>query len=107
MLDLELIVANMATILVVVGVLCTFISVVTEFTKEIGIFNKIPTPLQVLLTSQVVCMLAFYVLTKYKEIAVLPYYYVGVVFAGFMVAIICARGWDYLIDIWKRFYRGK
>ena len=32
-----------AVYLVVVAVLCTLISVITEFTKEVGVLKKIPT----------------------------------------------------------------
>ena len=27
-------------------------------------------------------------------------------FGAFVIAIICTRGWDYLISIFKRFYKG-
>ena len=43
-----------AVYLVVVAVLCTLISVITEFTKEVGVLKKIPTSFQVLITSVIV-----------------------------------------------------
>ena len=69
-----------AVYLVVVAVLCTLISVITEFTKEVGVLKKIPTSFQ--------------------------YYPVAAFFGAFVIAIICTRGWDYLISIFKRFYKG-
>lgn len=50
-MNMEFIISNASVILVVVAVICTLISVITEFTKEIGILNKIPTALQVLALS--------------------------------------------------------
>lgn len=44
-----------AVYLVVVAVLCTLISIITEFTKEVGVLKKIPTSFQVLITSVIVC----------------------------------------------------
>ena len=45
-----------AVYLVVVAVLCTLISIITEFTKEVGVLKKIPTSFQVLITSVIVCV---------------------------------------------------
>ena len=45
-MNMEFIIANASQLLVVVAVICTLISVITEFTKEIGILNRIPTSLQ-------------------------------------------------------------
>ena len=41
-MNMEFIISNASVILVVVAVICTLISVIPEFTKEIGILNKIP-----------------------------------------------------------------
>lgn len=95
---------NLAAVMIVVAVICTLISVITEFTKQIGILNKIPTSLQVLVTSIVVCQIALFAYTSYAKIHVVWYYPVAVFFAAFVIAIICTNGWDYLLGIWKRFY---
>ena len=50
-----------AVYLVVVAVLCTLISVITEFTKEVGVLKKIPTSFQVLITSVIVCEVGLFV----------------------------------------------
>lgn len=106
-MNMEFTISNASVILVVVAVICTLISVITEFTKEIGILNKIPTSLQVLVLSIIICTIAFFAYISYAGIAFGWYYLVAVIFAAFLVAIICCKGWDYLIDIWKRFYRTK
>ena len=89
-----------AVYLVVVAVLCTLISVITEFTKEVGVLKKIPTSFQVLITSVIVCEVGLFV-------GLFVWYYpVAAFFGAFVIAILCTRGWDYLISIFKRFYNG-
>lgn len=94
---------KLAILLLVVAVICT---VITEFTKEVGILKKIPTSFQVLITSLIICEICLFVALSYFDIRLLWYYPVAVFFGAFIIAFICTRGWDYLIEIFKRFYRG-
>ena len=87
---------KLAILLLVVAVLCTLISVITEFT----------TSFQVLITSLIICEICLFVALSYFDIQLLWYYPVAVFFGAFIIAFICTRGWDYLIEIFKRFYRG-
>ena len=100
---LQAIIDNMSIILAVICALCVIISVITEFTKEIGFLNKIPTSLQVLVLSIVVCVLAFFMFISYMNIQFVWYYLVAVIFISFIVAIITAKGWDFFINIISRF----
>lgn len=104
---MENIISNLSQLIVAVAVVCTLISVVTEFTKEIGILNRIPTSLQVLILSIAICVIAFFAYIDYASIAFVWYYLVAVIFVAFIVAIVCCKGWDYLVDIWKRFYKSR
>lgn len=104
-MNMEFIIANASQLIIVVAVICTLISVITEFTKEIGILNKIPTSLQVLILSIVICITVFFAYLSYAKITFVWYYLVAVIFASFVVAIVCCKGWEYLITIWKRFYK--
>lgn len=104
---MEVILSNVSQLLIVVAIICTLISVITEFTKEIGFLKKIPTALQVLALSIIICVIVFFAYISYAGIAFVWYYLVAVVFAAFIVAIICCKGWDYLLDIWKRFYKSE
>lgn len=104
---MEIILSNVSQLLIVVAVICTLISVITEFTKEIGFLKKIPTSLQVLVLSIIICVIAFLAYISYAGIVFVWYYLVAVVFAAFIVAIICCKGWDYLLEIWKRFYKSE
>lgn len=106
-MNIEFLLSNVSQLLLAAAVLCTLVSVITEFTKEIGFLNRIPTSLQVLVLSVIVCVTAFFAYLGYAGIGFVWYYLVAVLFGAFIVALICCRGWDYLIEIWKRFYRKK
>lgn len=99
------IISNTSMVTAVVAVICTLISVITEFTKEIGVLNRIPTDLQVLVLSLVICVVSFFAYISYASIPFVWYYLVAVIFASFVVALICTRGWQYVFDIWKKFYK--
>ena len=102
---MESILSNISTILIVVAVICTIVSAITEFTKELGFLKHFPTTLQVLVLSLIVTFLVFFSYLSYAHITFFWYYIVAVIFASFIIAIICCKGWDYLFEIWKRFYK--
>ena len=102
---METLLTNMSMILLVAAAICTLVSIITEFTKEIGILNRIPTDLQVLVLSIIICTIVFFAYISYAKSSFVWYYLVATIFAAFVIAIICTKGWDYLIGIWKRFYR--
>ncbi|MCM1269379.1 MAG: hypothetical protein NC247_01970 [Ruminococcus flavefaciens] len=104
-MSIQLITNNLSLILAIICALCVVISVITEFTKEIGFLNRIPTMLQVLVLSVVVCLIAFFAFASYMQIRIIWYYVVAVIFISFIVALITAKGWDYLIEIIRRFWR--
>lgn len=106
-MNIEFIIENASKIILIVAAICTLISVITEFTKGIGFLDKIPTKFQVLILSLVICVIGFFAYLSYASIAFVWYYLVVVIFAAFIVAIVCCNGWDYLFEIWARFYRKK
>ena len=104
-MNIQTVISNVSTILAVICALCVMVSIITEFTKEIGFLKKIPTDLQVLALSIIVCVIAFFMLISYMHIQFVWYYLVAVIFISFIIAIITAKGWDYLLNIVKRYYR--
>ena len=70
---MEILINNASVILAVICSICILISVITEFTKEIGFLNKIPTMLQVLVLSLIICIVAFFAVISYKHIAFVWY----------------------------------
>lgn len=72
-----------AVCLVMVAVLCTLISIITEFTKEVGVLKKIPTSFQVLITSVIVCEVGLFVgLSFYLSHSICVVLSCGCVFRG-------------------------
>lgn len=106
-MDIQVLVEHSATILAVLCGICILVSVITEFTKEIGFLKRIPTDLQVLVLSMVVCIIGFFAFISWKGIPFMWYYLVAIIFSSFIVAIITAKGWDYFIEIIKRYWRNK
>lgn len=103
MITVETIITNISVIMTIIAVLCLIITVITEFTKEIGFLKKIPTSLQVLTLSLIVCITTFFAYLSYASLAFIWYYLLGVVFGSFVVALICTKGWDYVFEIWNRY----
>lgn len=79
------------------------VSVVTEVTKNIGIFGRIPTALQVIGLSVVVCQLAYMGYLSYKQQQVVWYGPIIALFFSFYVAFLAMYGWEKLIGLWNRF----
>lgn len=104
-MNIQMIIDSMSIILIAITAICVLISVITEFTKEIGFLKAIPTKLQVLILSLIICIVVFFAFISYMNIKFMWYYLVAVIFISFIVAIITAKGWDYFIEIVKKFYR--
>ena len=102
---MENLISNASIILLAVAIICTFVSILTQFTKEIGFLNKIPTMLQVLVTSVITTVVAVIALIQIKGYALTWYIIIAAAVAGVFIAYITAKGWDSLIEIFKRFYK--
>lgn len=96
---------KISLLLIAVAIICTVITVITQFTKELGVLKKIPTSLQVLITSIVVCEAFLFAVLSYYNIAFMWYYPVAILFVAFLIAYICMFGWEKLIEMFKRFWK--
>ena len=79
---MEFLIKEASQILIVIAVLCTLITIITEFTKDIGLLKRIPTSLQVLVLSIVVCVVSFFAYISYAGIVFHWYFLVAVIFAS-------------------------
>lgn len=86
-----------------VGALAFVVSVITEVTKRLPGFNKIPTDLEVLVLSISLTTLSFMAYVSYTAKSASWYLVVGSVIAGFFVAFIAMYGWSKLTDLYSRF----
>ncbi|MCD8156506.1 MAG: hypothetical protein LUD53_03500 [Clostridiales bacterium] len=94
---------NSGILLVAACVICAVTSIVTEITKGIGFLAKIPTDLEVLVLSVVLTLLAYFAYITYAAVPVVWFHVIAAVLAGFILALVCTRGWNYVINIFKRF----
>lgn len=102
---MEQIISNASYILISVAIICTLVSILTQFTKEIGFLNKIPTMLQVLVLSVVTTVISFVAICQYKNYDITWYMIFAALIAGVFIAYITAKGWDAFVELFKRFYK--
>lgn len=104
-MNIETIFSDAAKLMLIVAAICTLVTVITEFTKDIGLLSKIPTKLQVLVMMQMVCIIVMLAYLSYTGILFRWYYLAATIFVAFILAYVCCNGWEYLADIWRRFYK--
>lgn len=95
--------SNLILLLTIIGVLAFLVSVITEVTKNIGFLKRIPTDLQVIILSVLLCLFAYFSYTSYYLIKIQWYYIAGCFIAAFIVAFVAMYGWDKLTSLYKRF----
>lgn len=90
--------------LLAVAVMCVVTSIFTEFIKELPPLKNVPTLFMVLIIALIVCFITFLMTMSYFALPVYWYYIPAVIFFAFVVAIVTARGWDYLAEIVKKYF---
>lgn len=102
-MDLNVILQNGAVVLTIIGILATFVTIVTEFTKTWGFLDRIPTSLQVLAVSMLVSVLSVVIYVQMQKAEMVWYYIVGAIVLGWIVAYVSMYGWEKLTEMWGRF----
>lgn len=95
---------NLTTLIMVISALAFVVSVFTEVTKNISIFKKIPTDLQVLTVSVLLTVLSYFAYASYSNGKITWYYIVGAFVIGLFVAFVAMYGWDKFRQLWTRFH---
>ncbi|MDF2513973.1 MAG: hypothetical protein K0S04_3839 [Herbinix sp.] len=91
------------TILTAIGVLALIVSVITEVTKGVTILQKIPTNLQVIVLSLLLTLVTYFAYISYSDTAIVWYYIVADIIAGFIVAYVALYGWGKLAGLYRKF----
>ena len=99
---MENLIANITMILTVIGVLAFVVSVITQVTKGWGFLNRIPTVIQVYVTSLVISVLGISIYLQVKGFKIVWYYIVGAVVLSFFIAFVSTNGWEQLKELWNR-----
>lgn len=100
---MEITAATFVTILAVIGLLALLVSVITEVTKGVVLLSKIPVDLQVIVLSLTLTIVTYFAYISYSGDAVIWYYVVATIVAGFVVAYVVLFGWDKFADLYRRF----
>lgn len=102
---MESIMSNLSYVMIAVAVICTLVSIITELTKEIGFLKKIPTAVQVTITSVALTIITLISASAYKNIQMKWYYIFAAFVAGIFIAFITMYGWEALIKRFRQFYK--
>ena len=90
-----------------VGAIAFVVSVITQVLKGVKPLDKLPTDILVFILSIVRTLVAFFAYASYVGLAILWYYIVGAIIAGFIVAFVAMYGWTKLKELWDRFKTGE
>lgn len=92
---------NMATILVVLGILVFAVNVIVEVTKNIFPLDQVHTNYYVTGLSVLLTVLSYFIYNSYTSSKFIWYYLMAAIFLGFIVAYIAMLGWEKLIKLWR------
>lgn len=102
---MEILIRNISIILIIVALICTVTSVITELTKEMGFLDRIPTALQVEATSTLLTIISYLAIASYKSWQIKWYIIFGCVIIGILIGYITMYGWDSLISKFNKYYK--
>lgn len=94
---------NIMLVSLLIGGIAFLVSVFTEVTKNLGFLSRIPTDLQVIVISILLCQLAYFAYTSYFKMDVQWYYIAGCFIAAFIVSFVAMYGWEKLTTLYNRF----
>lgn len=94
---------NVVLLLAIIGILAFLVSVITEVTKNLSVLVKIPTDLQVIVLSIMLCEALYLTYVSYMSMTAKWYYIVVCLVAAFIVAFVAMYGWDKLTTLYSRF----
>lgn len=98
---------QITTLMGAVGAIAFVVSVITQVLKGVKPLDKLPTDILVFILSIALTLVAFFAYASYAGLAILWYYVVGAVIAGFIVAFVAMYGWTKLKELWDRFKIGE
>lgn len=86
-----------------IGVLAFVVSAITEVTKGVGFLAKIPTDLEVIIISLILCVMTYFAYASITNSHILWYLVAGTIIGSFIVSLISMKGWKVTIDLVKRY----
>lgn len=90
-------------VILLLAVLAVTVSIITQITKDLGILSRIPTKLQVIVVSILLCLLAFAAASDMLAVTFTWWSIPSVIVFAFFVAFLAMYGWEQFFDVWNRF----
>lgn len=94
---------QLALMMAAIAVAAFTVSVITEVTKEIGFLGRIPTAVQVIVLSVILCQLVYWWYVTGTEAAAAWWGPVLSLVVAFYVAFLAMYGWEKLAQLWARY----
>lgn len=99
---------NMATIILVLGVLVFLTNAIVEVVKmAFGVSGAVILNKIALLVAIVLTIVTYVSYTAYAGISIVWYYLLGSIVLGFIVALIAMLGWDKVLKMWQQSQKGE
>lgn len=94
-----------STLVLIIGILAFLVAVITEYTKKLSFLDKVPTALQVIVLSLILCPAALLAMASYYGLPIEWYMVFASFIAAFIVALVCMDGWERITGLAGRFVK--
>ena len=101
-MDASLIMQYLSYLMIAIGVMAFFVSLVTQVIKSWPGLEALPTQALVIVLSLVLCPAAFVALMAWLKRPIEWYMVFACFLTAFIVALVAMDGWERLKEIWSR-----
>lgn len=101
-MSMEILMQYATYMLMAVGVMAFFVSLITQVIKEMPGLRKIQTNVVALSVAVILCPLAVVFICQYFKIVITWYYVFASFLAAFIVYLVSTGGWEKVAEMWNR-----